>query len=264
MHVVLRLHQARVAALQNDLKVLEHNLAKSSAEEQEALERLAKSECNQICSRVMTQLPRELRDMVYHQLSTQPEERITREYFRSTMDPTTRLYIYDTARWKKTYFPEHFWDMAYVGEDFFRELAQSYYRTSTFTFGDESGLIERFLDADQMGLGYAPRELVSKVEIHLSAMTFDRSSCIGYMFGCATKPERLQAALKGLEELKTGAGICVHFSTQAKDMEQKEEQIKTVCTALVPSLSALRSAGYGARLMINEKVDVQLSAGWGA
>jgi hypothetical protein len=84
------------------------------------------------------------------------------------------------------------------------------------------------------------------------------------MFGCATKPERLQAALKGLEELKTGAGICVHFSTQAKDMEQKEEQIKTVCTALVPSLSALRSAGYGARLMINEKVDVQLSAGWGA
>jgi hypothetical protein len=261
---MLRIHQARATVLQSDLKALQQDLATSSAEEQNAFETLAKAECNRICSRVMTQLPRELRDTVYRHLGTQSDARINREYFRPTMDTKTRLYTYDTARWKTTHCPEHFWDLAYVGGPFFHELAQSYYRTSTFIFGDENGLIERFLDTDQMELGYSPRELVSRVEVHLSAMTFDRSTCIGYMFGCAAKPERLQAALKGVEGLKAGASVCVHYTTQAKDEEQKEDQVKTVCTALVPSLKILRSAGYGARLVIDEKVDVELNVGWSA
>jgi hypothetical protein len=256
------MYQTRAAALQSDLSALEQHLTKSNAEEREAVERLAKSECNQFCNRVMTRLPREIRDMVYFHLHTRPKERIDRAYFRSTMDPKTRLYTHELARWKTAHYPDHFWDMAYVGSNFFHELAQSYYRTSTFAFGDESDLIERFLDADQMGMGYAPRELVSRIEIQLSAMTFDRSTCIGYMFGCAAKPERLQAALKGVEKLRAGASICVHFSTQAKDEEQKEEQIKTACTALTPRLRELRSAGYGARLVMNEKVDVGLCAWW--
>jgi hypothetical protein len=246
-------------ALQNELQALEQDLAISSREEQCAFELLAKVECISICNRVMAQLPRELRDMVYHHLSTSSEERISRDYFRSTMNPSTKLYTYDTARWKADHYPESFWDVAYVGNDFFQELAESYYRTSTFVFGDDGGLIKRFLEADQLKLGYAPRELVSKIEVHLSAITYDRSSCIGCMFGCATKPERLLAALEGIEQLKIVASICVHFSTQAKDGKQKEEQIGTVCNALVPRLREAKVAGHGVRLVVDRKTEIGLN-----
>jgi hypothetical protein len=255
---MLRNQQARATALQDELQALEQDLAMSSREEQYAFELLAQMECKSICNRVMVQLPRELRDMVYHHLSTDSEEHISREYFRSTMDPTTKLFTYDTARWKADQYPENFWDTAYVGNDFFQDLAESYYRTSVFVFSDDGGLIERFLEVDQLRLGYAPKELVTKVEVHLSAMTHDRSSCVGYMFGCATKSERLEAALVGIEQLKVVADICVHFSTQAKDEKQKKEQIETVCNALIPKLREAKLAGHRARLVIDRKMEIGL------
>jgi hypothetical protein len=254
----LRKQQARAAALQSELEALQQDLVTSSAKEQDAFESLAKAECSQICNRVMTQLPRELRDLVYRHLSTTSEKRIDREYFRSTMDPKTKLHIYDYARWKTIHHPENFWDVEYVGNDFFQEFAGSYYHTSTFVFGDDEGLIERFLETDPLMLGYTPKELVSEIEIHLSAITYDRSSCIGYMFGCAIKTERLQTALKGLERLRSGASICVHFSTQANDEKQREEQVLTACTVLIPSLREAIVAGYEVRLVIDRKMEVGL------
>ncbi|KAF2026541.1 hypothetical protein EK21DRAFT_115690 [Setomelanomma holmii] len=257
-HTVLRRQKFRITVLQNELQTLEQSITASTSEEHDAFESLAKAECMQICNRVMTQLPREIRDMVYRQLSTSHEERIDREYFRSTMDPVTKLHTYDCDRWKLKYHPQHFWIEEFVGADFFRELVENHYRTSTFIFGDDNGLIERFLHKDHMKMGYSPGELVSKMEIHLNAITFDRTSCIEYMFGCPTKPERLSAAIIGIEKLRPGASVVVNLSTQATDEKQKEEQILTACVAICPSLREARMAGKRVRLMIDNVAEIQL------
>jgi hypothetical protein len=206
----------------------------------------------------MTHLPRELRDVVYFHLSTSPSERVTREYFRSTLDPITRIHSYDPVRWRMNYHPEHFWDAEYVGNDFFCELVENHYRTSTFIFGDENGLIQRFLEADHFQTNCFPKDLVSKLEVHLNALTFDRNTCMGYMFGCATKPERFAAAMQCVESLKSGASIVVRFSTQAKDEKQKEEQIMTACTTLIPKLGELRAQGYKVGMVIDRSEEVEL------
>jgi hypothetical protein len=201
--------------------------------------------------------------MVYSNLSTKPQQRIDREYFRSSMDPVTRLHTYGPVRWKSTYHPEHFWNKAYVGEQFFQELAENYYRTLTFVFGDDGGLIQRFLESDQIQLGYLPNELVSKVEVHLDAMSYDQGSFRGYMFGATTRPDRLQAALKGIEKLKYGASVTVRFSTKAKDETQREEQVLTAVTALVPTLVDAKARGYKVGLLIDGESEVELQAGTG-
>jgi hypothetical protein len=259
VHTTIRRQRARAVALQQELQALEQDLASSSSKENNALKALAKAECYSLCNRVTTQLPREVRDMIYHHLSTSPKEHITREYFRSTMDPETKLHTYDTARWKAINHPEHFWDVKYVGQNFFRELVENYYYTSTFSFGDEDGLIERFLNADQIGLGYAPKEMVSKIEIHLSATTFDRKSCVGYMFGCPTKPEQLRSAMEGVESLRFGAEVCVDFATRAKNETEKEEQIEMACRELIPILQRAKLAGLGVRFVIDTRVEMSLN-----
>jgi hypothetical protein len=174
------------------------------------------------------------------------------------MDPATRLHTYDADRWKAKFHPEHFWDVQYVGADFIRELIENHYRTSTFILGDDGGLIERFLETDQMKAGYQPKDLVSRIEVHLTAITFDRTSCIGYMFGCPTKPERLAVALKGIEKLKPGASVIVHFSTQAPAEKQKRDQVLRACTVMCPSLREAKITGKRARLIIDRKLEVEL------
>jgi hypothetical protein len=243
--------------------VLEQEVAASTIKEQDAIAKLAQSECLHFCSLVITQLPKEIRDMIYQYLTT-TSERISRDYFRSTMDPKTRMHTYNAARWKSTHYPEHYWNFEYVSLPFLHELTQTYFRTSAFIFSDDDDtLIERFLTTDQMQNGFAPQELVSKIEIHLNAVTYDRTTCIGYMFGCATKPERLRAALKGVEELKSGANVCVRFKTRVKDEEQKREQVRTACEALVPCLREARGKGYCVRLVIDEDMEIELDDGEG-
>ncbi|KAH7381307.1 hypothetical protein DE146DRAFT_760746 [Phaeosphaeria sp. MPI-PUGE-AT-0046c] len=257
-HASLYRKGIRAAQLQSELDALREDIISTSSAEREAMKSLAQAECAQLCKRIMSRLPRELRDIIFQYLSWRPTESISREYFRSTLDPETKMHTYDTARWRATHYPEHFWDSEYVGNEFYTEMIENYLRSSSFIFGTEDGLIERFLETDQFTIGLAPRELVSKIEIHLNAMTFDRSSCIGYFFGCATTPERLQAALDGMLGLKAGASVCLHFTTQAKDEEHTAEQIRDGCGALIPRLKQAKAAGLVVRMIIDRKVDVNL------
>jgi len=133
-----------------------------------------------------------------------------------------------------------------------------YFRTSTFAFGDDDGLIEQFLSTDKLGVGYAPKEVVSSIKVYLNAMTYDRTTCVGYMFGCATKPERLVAALRGVEGLKEGASLGVYFETRAADKEQRQKQIATVCEAVVPCLKEAKASGCLVRLVVDKKREIVL------
>ncbi|CAO2647577.1 Nn.00g084990.m01.CDS01 [Neocucurbitaria sp. VM-36] len=100
----------RIAGLQHELHSLEQDLVSNHKTTQHCLEQFAKSECLILSHQIMTNLPRELCDMIYQHTSTRSAEDIERERFRTTLDPVTRLYSYDPARWKASHFPEHYWN----------------------------------------------------------------------------------------------------------------------------------------------------------
>lgn len=249
--------RARIEALQQHLNALSHDLAIEAAETHFALSAFAKLECRSLTTLLLLKLPRELRDMVYRHLSTK-EERIDSDYFRSTKDPVTKCFSYDQARWKTAHFPEHFWSTEYVDTQFMRELSENYYRTTTFVFGDGQGLISKFLNTDQLGLGFPPRDLVSSVEVRLSAITHDSGSFRAYIFGVPKPPERLQAALEGLMELKTGSNVCIQFSTEAKSAEERRELFVGALPVLFPKMQVAALAGYRLRFVLDRKYEFGL------
>lgn len=249
--------RAHIIALQQHLNALEHDLAIEAAETRLNLEAFAKSECRALTDLLMLKLPRELRDMVFRHLSTK-EQRIDSDYFRSTPDPITKCYSYDQGRWRNLQFPEHFWSTDYVDSQFVRELSENYYRTSTFVFGDGQGLIGKFLNSDKLGLGFPPKELVSSIEIRLSAITHDRGSFRAYIFGVPKPPERLRAALEGLEELKPGSNVCIQFSTEAKCDEERRKLFVGALPVLFPKIQVAALAGFRLRFVLDRKYEFGL------
>ena len=249
--------RTRINTLQQRLNALEHDLAIEAAETRLSLEAFAKSECRTLTDMFITKLPRELRDTVYRHLSTK-EERIDSDYFRSTMDPVTKCYSYDQARWKAAHFPDHFWSTEYVDPEFVRELSENYYRTSTFIFGDGQGLIGKLLNTDQLGLGLPPKELVTNIEIRLSAIVHDRGSFRAYIFGMPKPPQRLQAALEGLMELKYGSSVCIQFSTEAKCVEERTELFVGALPVLFPKMQVAALAGYKMKFVLDRKYEFHL------
>jgi len=61
----------------------------------------------------------------------------------------------------------HYWNVKYVGREFLYELAEIWYRVSTFDFGHRLFNIRRFLREDRWGLGLKPQALASKMSLLL-------------------------------------------------------------------------------------------------
>ncbi|KAI4658081.1 uncharacterized protein J4E79_007062 [Alternaria viburni] len=246
------IRKARVAKLQEELANLEKDLANTTPTTRDAVEQVARTECQQLTNNIMTKLPREIRDMIYFHLSTRDRELIEREHFRTTLDPVTRLYSYDFNRWKAQHFPAHYWNTDYVGQPFYRELVENYYRTSTFLFGDDPGVMKRFLTTDEMKLGILPKSLVSSVEIGLNAVSHDRGSFRAYMFGIPKSPERMREALDGIFELKPGAKIVIRFVTEAKTKEERDEHCKGAMAMLFDDTQVEKMKMYKVKFVVDE------------
>ncbi|KAG9187319.1 hypothetical protein G6011_05190 [Alternaria panax] len=244
--------KARVTALRQELALLEKDLASTTPTTQDAVEQLAKTECQQLTNNVMTKLPREVRDMIYFHLSTRDRELIEREHFRTTLDPLTRLYSYDFERWKAQHFTAHYWNPDYVSQTFYRELIENYYRTSTFLFGEDPGVMRRFLHADEMRLGIPPKAFVSSIEIGLNAVSHDRGSFRAYMFGIPTSPERMREALDGILELRPGARIVIRFVTEAKTKAERDEHCKAAMTTLFDEAQVEKLRMYKVKFVVDE------------
>ncbi|USP79571.1 uncharacterized protein yc1106_06845 [Curvularia clavata] len=243
--------KARVEALRQELAVLESDLASTTVTTQDAIEQLAKAKCLELSNCIVRKLPREVRDMIYQYISTRDSESIEREHFRTTLDPLTRLYSYDFERWKKQHFPEHYWNPEYVSKPLYAELVENYYRTSTFVFSDDAGVMKRFLTTDEMRLGLLPRNLVAKVEIELKAISHDRGSFRAYMFGVPKSPERMREALDGLFELKAGARVLIKFITEAKTEEEREEHCRGAMETLFDPKQREKMAMYKIKFVVD-------------
>jgi hypothetical protein len=168
------------------------------------------------------------------------------------------MYSYDAARARKAVYVEHYWDEEFVGAQFYRELVENYYISSTFVFAEmDKGIITRFLSTDVFGLGFPPSQLVRSMEVRLSSVSHDRASCAGYMFGVETAPERMLGALEGMEEVQRGARVVVKLETRGRDEESRRVQAEKGCRALVPRLQEVRKGGRRVRLEV-DGVEVDL------
>jgi hypothetical protein len=192
--------------------------------------------------------------MIYIHLSTRHHELIEREHFRTTMDPLTRLYSYSFDRWKAQHFPEHYWNTDFVSGAFYRELVENYYRTSTFHFSDDPGVMKRFLTTDEMHTRIIPASLVSNIEIGLNAVSHDRGSFRAYMFGIPKSPERMKATLDGIWELKSGAKVVVRFVTEAKSKEERDEHCAAAMSTLFDpaQIEKIREKGLKVKFVVDE------------
>jgi hypothetical protein len=248
------IRKARISALQAELNSLEKDLASHTPTTQSTVEQLAQSECLNLTHRVMSKLPRELRDMIYSHLSTRSHELIEREHFRTTMDPLTRLYSYNFDRWKAQHFPEHYWSTPYVPETFYQELVENYYRTSTFHFSSDPGVMKRFLTNYELCMGILPVSLVSNIEIALNAVSHDRGSFRAYMFGIPKSPERMKEALEGIWELKHGARVVVRFVTEAKSREERDGHCAAAMSTLFDpaQIQKIREKGLKVKFVVDE------------
>lgn len=244
--------KARVVALRKELAVLESDLASIAPSTQDMVEQLARRECLELSNQIMSRLPREVRDMIYLHLSTRGIEVIEREHFRTTLDPLTRLYSYNFDRWKKQHFPEHYWNPKYVSKLLYNELVENYYRTSTFVFSDDPGVMKRFLMTDEMRLGLPPKDLVAKVEIGLNAMSHDRGSFRAYMFGVPKSPERMREAMDGLFELKAGARVVIRFVTEAKTEEERDEHCRGAIETLFDVVQRDKMSKYKVKFVVDD------------
>lgn len=232
--------------------MLEADLASITPSTKDTMEQLAKAECLELSNQIMNKLPREVRDMIYLHLSTRDKEIIEREHFRTTLDPLTRLYSYDFERWKKQHFSEHFWNPEYISKPMYDELVENYYRTSTFVFSDDVGVMKRFLTTDEMRLGLLPKDLVSKVEIGLNAVSYDRGSFRAYMFGVPKSPERMREALDGIDQLKAGARVVIRFVTEAKTEKEREEHYRGAMGVLFDAAQREKMSKYRVKFVVDE------------
>ncbi|KAL6709840.1 hypothetical protein ACN47E_000625 [Coniothyrium glycines] len=254
-----RVRKTRLAHLQEELQRLERDLEADKKATQSQLEAFAQAECMQLTTAMMTKLPREIRDMVLRHLSTRHNELIEREYFRTTIDPETRLYSYDHARWKAEHFSEHFWDPAYTGQAFYRELVENYYRTSTFLFNDDPGVMAKFLLTDGFQMNFLPRDLVQNAEMHLNAISYDRGSFRTYLFGVPKSPETLQEALDGIFELRPSANIKICYTTDTREGKNREEHFQAGLRTLLGSVQRARLDGYEVSFVVDKKWKVDLA-----
>lgn len=198
--------------------------------------------------------------MVYCHLNT-CEQRIDSDYFRSTQDPVTKCYSHSQPRWKAVHLPQHYWNTAYVDEQFAREMVETYYRTSTFVFGDGHGLIAKFLATDQLGLGFAPKELVASIEVRLSAITHACGSFRAYIFGVPKPPERLQGALEGVMELKKGSSVCIRFCTEAKSADERRSLFLGALPVLFHKMQVAALKRYRVRFVLDGEYEFRLDEG---
>ncbi|CAA9966129.1 Multicopy enhancer of UAS2 [Pyrenophora teres f. maculata] len=182
----------------------------------------------ELTEQVMNKLPREIRDMIYFHLSTRHDEYVEREHYRTTQDPLTKLYSYDFERWKAEHFPEYYWKRENVAEDFHQEMAENYYRTSTFVFADGPAVMKRFLTTDEMKLGVVPKDLVSNAEIKLFAVVHNGSTWRTYMKYEPKTWDQMRDELDGMLNLRHGANVVVRLVTEAGTEEERIEQRETV------------------------------------
>lgn len=130
--------------------------------------------CIALCASIRAALPRELCDMIYDQLVTPGTEHHVMETrdedgnLRTSTNPLVRMSFFDP----QPRIPENpasrrdCWRYSeYTGNDFGKEIAECWYRTSKFVLYAEDDLFERFLTTDVWEREVVPADAVRHIRV---------------------------------------------------------------------------------------------------
>lgn len=128
--------------------------------------RYAELTCKPLCESMHRELPPELRDAVYEQISTWRDPVDVDHYFSHATGQIKSFFFMAQKKWQSQQglFGAFYWDPRFVGDVVARELIGNWYRTSSFLVTHDR-LLERFLNGDRWEMGVVP-----KVCTHLSCL----------------------------------------------------------------------------------------------
>jgi hypothetical protein len=231
--------QEELKALLDELKNVQNELEHADNAADQGTEEYAKASCQGLCRSIQQNLPREIRDLVWHYIST-------RDKVSVSYDAAAKIPCYFNMKFEV--MPDekgrisHYWNTEFVGEPTFFELAENYYRKSCFHFEGPILAIKMFLQDDTWGLGFQPGTLVTKVVFHFSPREI-----------CGKGRQLKLAQLWNLFNLKYRCSISI---VARSDCEvpgwyggQSFHDVKRLFEDIFPVACSLKKAGYGVKIV---------------
>ncbi|KAI8931797.1 hypothetical protein NX059_011434 [Plenodomus lindquistii] len=176
--------RSRLVQLQEDAKPFyaKERALKSCADSKKAaaaneLMTYASTLCLELCEKMQTRLPREIRDMIVPHIAGLHDapvsrideftEHISVPYFESRSRGESGPKGINTGT-------KHCWDVRFVGPDTLRELGEHYYKSVCFAIdSSDLHLLSRFRTFDVWRFGLLPASFVHKIHVNVNANAYD-------------------------------------------------------------------------------------------
>jgi hypothetical protein len=222
-----------------------------SAEIETATEKYNIAVCRSVGPRMMTVLPRELRDIVYRYLTS---DNVKLYAYPNHSDPP--MYVkYDSPA--APYFPislrtandafcsAHWWQDRALGADIAFELRESWYRNSQFVFVQRPRKVtpqplgvEEIIRTDRFKLGLHPEQLITNFTIRV---LLPKKQLLQW----AQSPNDVLKTLQDLFFLRQKARItvCIHHWINSSG-DPLEQGLNALLQSIFPQLLQLRRAEY--------------------
>jgi len=204
--------------------------------------------CRDLCERMITTLPRGLRDIIYEYILC---DKFYKNVVVSTNEPASSQAGLD------------YWQVEKVADTTLKELLEAWYRSVRFHVGEDLGYIERFLSLNVARLGISRHHLITKISI-----TFNQRDVVflkkkkkhppplgGDVTRVPTSRARLLERLEHLFLLKRGASIHLYaiigcrytrrmMIIDDRSPHAERKVLRQVTTVMSDVLSRLSAEGY--------------------
>ena len=271
--------ETKLRAIRRERKTLREAGTNNNTKAEKAFENFATTTCRAFCESIYTEIPREVRDMIYGHLYRKTVIEVTSAYFEIDAPPA----CCDVS--------PHLLNAQTLGEAVHRELWEHFFRANSFEFHADFALLPEFRVTDPWNIGYVPGDLATHVKIDVPCSEYDantikslkkqheprenRRDCRpnyhgGWAYtGSDAGSGKSQQGSKSLEShselmlaLEDFSGFtpgtklsinvkpcwCVLFESP----RDQEWACENIITLLSPSLERLRALGYHTRVVLQD------------
>jgi hypothetical protein len=212
--------------------------------------------CKHFCNRLLTKLPRELRDIIY-------EHTVAPDYIY--VGPQ---YLQHSERPCEIDRDAHYWDADYTGGVVSAELVQTWYRITLFYFWDRarnSEVINEFMTFDRWGRGIKPHEHISRVRFDLGDNKFySRAPPPGVVCMPPTYSDILTGPLKSFRQFhfpqRVMFVIRIHTMGSLVAGCFTDAALLSLLEAVLAELEALKLAGHRFTVQWSEIRNLEFSS----